>query len=354
MDRFNFDECLSAIKNGRSLSNHCKPLLVMLAKDVDKDWAELVMLEKFRGMRSASENVQISLEDPDRIIPNNLDDYLAMIERLEERTNATIRIQKGAPQDKLQYHQESLDEYSSHNSKMDKKALHKMRMIIRGKDEDDQQEGGWSLTDIAPKEGKIRAVYQGQPQQNGFYGQSPQCTYCARFGHTIEKCQKRRKDNHEPVEPDWECRVCHRRGVHYTQDCHELRVRTSGSNGNKGNGDNSSNGAKGTMQNLQMQGPRDAYNQAPPTNVRGQPAYQNKAVPNGSSNATQQNTPMNPSTDRAGPQGGCFTCRGPHFRRDCPQKQVAANTNNRGNNRPANSGGYKPAQPANQGNYRRP
>jgi hypothetical protein len=87
MDRFNFDERLSAIKNGRSLSDHCKPLLAMLAKDVDRDRAELAMLEKFRGMLSASENVQISLEDPDRIIPNNLDDYLAMIERLEERTN---------------------------------------------------------------------------------------------------------------------------------------------------------------------------------------------------------------------------------------------------------------------------
>jgi hypothetical protein len=110
MDRFNFDERLSAIKNGRSLSHHCKPLLAMLAKDVDRDRAELAMLEKFRGMLFASENVQISLEDPDRIIPNNLDDYLAMIERLEERTNATIRIQKGAPQDKLQYHQESLDD----------------------------------------------------------------------------------------------------------------------------------------------------------------------------------------------------------------------------------------------------
>jgi hypothetical protein len=55
-----------------------------------------------------------------------------MIERLEERTNATIRIQKGAPQDKLQYHQESLNKYSSYNSKEDKKALQRMRMILRG------------------------------------------------------------------------------------------------------------------------------------------------------------------------------------------------------------------------------
>ncbi len=223
-------------------------------------------------------------------------------------------------------------------------------MILRGEDEEDDD--GWSLADDAPRENKIRMVYQGQPPQNGFYGPAPQCTYCAKFGHTIERCQKRRRDNHEPVEPDWECRICHRRGVHYTADCPERLNRSNGDN--NGNGGMNNGRMNGATPNQQTQGARDDYNRAPPPNGAGQPAYREGATTNGASNTALQSAPTNLPANRAGPRGGCFTCQGPHFERDCPQKRVAANTSNRGGIRPPNDGGYPPVQTTNQGNYRRP
>jgi hypothetical protein len=130
----------------------------------------------------------------------------------------------------------------------------------------------------------------------------------------------------------------------------------NGSNGdNNGNGGMNSNGRmNGATQNQQAQGARDAYNRAPPPNVVGKPAYREGVMTNGASNATPQNASLNPPTNRAAPRGGCFTCQGPHFERDCPQKRVAANTNNRGGIRSPNNGGYQPVQTTNQGNYRRP
>jgi hypothetical protein len=129
---------------------------------------------------------------------------------------------------------------------------------------------------------------------------------------------------------------------------------------NRFNGDNNGNhgmnngGTNGATPNQQTQGARDDYNRAPPPNVAGQPAYREGATTNGASHTAPQNASANVPANRAGPRGGCFTCQGPHFERDCPQKRVATNTSNRGGIRPPNDGGYRPVQTTNQGNYRRP
>jgi hypothetical protein len=308
----------------------------------------MAILEKFRGMLAASECVQISMEAPGRINPTTLEEYLHLIERLEERTNTTIRIQKGAQQNKLQYQQENTDEYDSYNAR-DNRKQQKMRRIAR-EDGDEDERGGWVMTvSNDSKKKQVKMIYQGQQQQptngNGApYGQIIVCTYCAKVGHAIERCQKRRRDNGEPVEPNWECRICKQRGVHYTLDCPDYRPRPQWNGGNQnGNGQQMN---QNHNQQPQQQQPPQQTQQQPQGRNEGQQAYHQNGGQGVATGSQTQN-----GMGRTGGVG-CYECGGPHLARDCQQKRVA--TNNRGNYRPSNSGGYQPASAPTQGNYRRP
>jgi hypothetical protein len=92
LDEFRFDENQGAIKNGRRLRAYATPLLALLPNDIDRQRAEITILEKFRNCLSSTECIQINMEAPNRVEPTNLNDYLELIDQLEGRTNTVVQI----------------------------------------------------------------------------------------------------------------------------------------------------------------------------------------------------------------------------------------------------------------------
>ncbi len=250
LDEFRFDENQGAIKNGRRLRAYATPLLALLPNDVDRQRAEIAILEKFRNCLSSTECIQINMEAPNRVEPTNLNDYLELIDQLEGRTITVVQIQRGATHNRLQYKQDSYDDYDTYPSREKKGG--KIRM------KGGTAQEGWETRDKTRIE-KIRIVEQvpnqttmPRPAQvpynpndpnnhpkpihpNTNHAQLPRmelmpgevliCEYCTNKGHSIQDCRIRRRANNEPVEPAWRCRICNQIGQHYTQDCpHKITI----------------------------------------------------------------------------------------------------------------------------------